>query len=283
MSWEWAVVGFLLPAASLLLGAEATSTSHSQYPLASGGRVQVENRNGGVTITGWDQNSVDIEAEKHGQTPEDLSQVKLEVQSSPDAILIRTVRPENAHGGSGMSLRIKVPRRVILEHIASSNGAIAVTGIEGQAELATSNGPVRIEDFKGQLRATTSNGPIDVRGLEAAASSRLQLTTSNGPIEVALSSSPAPEIHATTSNGPITLWLAGDVSAHLKASTSNGRISSDFEMTLPAGWHSNSSIEAKLGSGGNLLELRTSNAPIHIRRGTPKETVSSRFFAHGPK
>ena len=283
MSWKWAVAGFVLPAASLLLGAEATSTSRSQYPLASGGRVQVENRNGAVSITGWDQNSVEIEAEKHGRTEEELNQVKLAVQSSPEAILIRTVVPENAHGGSGMSLRIKVPRQVILEHIASSNGAIAVTGVEGRAELATSNGPVHIEDFKGQLRATTSNGPIGVRRLEAAGSSRLQLTTSNGPIEVALASSPVPEIRATTSNGPITLWLAGDVSAHLKASTSNGRISSDFEMTLPAGWHTNSVIDAKLGSGGNLLELRTSNAPIHIRRGAPKETVSSRFVPHGPK
>ena len=282
MSSKWAAAGFLL-AASLLPAAEATGTTHSQYPLASGGRVQVDNRNGAVSITGWDQNSVDIEAEKHGRMPEDLSQVKLEVQSSPNAILIRTVVPEGGHGSSGLSLRIKVPRRVMLEHIATSNGALSVAGVEGDADLATSNGPVRIEDFKGKLRAATSNGPIGVRRLEAAASSRLQLTTSNGPIEVALASSPVPEIHATTSNGPITLWLAGDVAAHLKASTSNGPISSDFEMNLPAGWHSNSSIDANLGSGGNLLELRTSNAPIHIRRGTPKETVSSRFFAHGPK
>jgi DUF4097 and DUF4098 domain-containing protein YvlB len=283
MSWKWAVAAFLLPAASLLPAAAATSTTHSQYALTSGGRVQIDNRNGAVSITGWDQNSVDIEAEKHGRTAAELDQIRLDVQSSPDSLVIRTVTPEDSHGGLGVSLRVKAPRHVVLDHITSSNGALAVTGIEGQAELTTSNGPIRIEDFKGRLHATTSNGPVVVRGLQADATSRLELATSNGPIEVALTSSPVPEIHATTSNGPITLWLSGDVSAHLKASTSNGPISSDFEMTLPAGWHRNSSIDANLGSGGSLLELRTSNAPIHIRRGTPKETVSSRFFAHGPK
>ncbi len=283
MSWKWAVVGFVLPAASLLLAAEATSTSHSQYPLASGGRVQVENRNGPVTIQGWEQNTVEIEAEKHGKTPEDVSRIQLAVESQADSIVIHTVAEEEAHGGSWVSLRIKVPRRVRLERVTTSNGPIAVTGIEGDADLTTSNGPIRVEDYKGQLRATTSNGPIRVRGLEADAASRLEMTTSNGPIDVALSSSPVPEIHARTSNGPITLWLAGDVSADLKASTSNGAISSDFELTLPAGWHTKSSMEAKLGSGGRVVDLRTSNAPIRIRRGTPKESVSSRFFAHGPE
>ncbi len=283
MRWRWAVVGFVLPAASLLVAAEATSKIHSQYPLASGGRVQIENSNGPVTITGWDQDSVEIEGEKRARTDEDLSQIKLDVQTSQGAIRIRTLTPQNNHGGGGIALWLKVPRHVMLDHISSSNGALAVSGIDGEAELATSNGPIRIEDFKGRLHASTSNGPVEVRRLQTDAGSRLELATSNGPIEVALSGSPVPEVHATTSNGPITLWLAGDVSARLKASTSNARISSDFEMTVPAGWHSNSSLDATLGAGGNTLELRTSNAPIQIRRGTPKESVSSRFLPHGPK
>jgi hypothetical protein len=37
---------------------------HFSYPLAEGGRIELENFNGSVEISGWDQNTVDIDGTK---------------------------------------------------------------------------------------------------------------------------------------------------------------------------------------------------------------------------
>ncbi len=279
----WFATGLALATAVLTMGAEANETIHSEYPLTAGGKIQIENADGGVTITGWDRDVVEIDGEKHARTEADLSHVNVEVQASPGLVSIRTLAPREGGVHGGATLRLHVPRRATLDRVESSNGFLSVSGIEGEARLITSNGAIRVEQFSGRLEATTSNGPIQIRGLRPDPASLLVLRTSNGPIELAFDGGPVPSVRATTSNGPITAWLPDGASARIKASTSNAPISSDFALATPAGWRQGSTLEATLGQGGNQLDLHTSNGPIRLRRGAPKESVSSRFTPHGPR
>ena len=232
---------------------------HYSYPLNAGGRIEVENQNGAIEISGWDQNNVDISGTKYASSADRLKEVRVDISPTAGFITIRTVRPQSWPGNMGVRYMIRVPARTELSRVASSNGAIRVDAVEGAAHLRTSNGPITATGMSGGLEAETSNGAITVSSMAGPAT----LRTSNGRIELSLST--IQEVRAGTSNGAITLRLPAARGASLRARTSNGSISSDFDVTAH-GVLSKHHLEGAIGSGGPLLDLSTSNGAIRILR-----------------
>src|SRR5437899_8025906 len=74
---------------------------HYSYPLKPGGRISLENFNGPVEITGWDQNKVEIDGVQYAATQELRDAIKIDVIASADSRQIRTVRPPSTHGKMG--------------------------------------------------------------------------------------------------------------------------------------------------------------------------------------
>src|ERR1051325_385332 len=107
---------------------------HFSYPLNPGGKVQLENMNGSVEITGWDN----------------------DVAPSAGSISIRTVPPLDRRGNAGARYVIHVPRRAELASIVSSNGSIRVDTIDGHARLKTSNGAARARRLNGSPDVSTA-------------------------------------------------------------------------------------------------------------------------------
>jgi hypothetical protein len=273
---------------------------HFAYPLKAGGRLSVDSFNGSVEVSVWDQETVDISGTKSARTQEDAHDLKIEVDHTPDSVSIRAIRPDMYRRGNyGAKFVIKVPRRVVMDHLYSSNGAIRVMEGAGPAHLKTSNARVEVSRLKGTLTAETSNGPVEledvdgsvevhtsnghiraegVRGsLEASTSNSsihavmdqvdggVRAQSSNGGIELSLPSNVQTAVRAHTSNSGITLHLPGEVNARVMAGTSNSSVSSDFEMRVK-GEISKHRLEGNIGSGGPLIDLSTSNGPIRILR-----------------
>lgn len=242
---------------------------HYSYALKPGGTVSVENFNGSVEILGWEQNTIEINGTKYASQKAYLDDMKVDVSATPGAVRIRTVRPSLTRGNCGARYTLRVPRRVVLDEITSSNGSIRIEDVEGTARLRTSNGGVRIERLKGDLNVRTSNGAVEVRdldgnarvhtsngGIEAdashgsfeaetsngkieatladpAASWPLRLHSSNGPIELTLMTAKLPDVRAESSNSSIILHLPASASARVRASTSHhSSITSDFDELM---------------------------------------------------
>jgi len=282
-------------------GGRYTQDFHHSYPLKSGGRVSVENFNGTVEITAWDQETVDISGTKYGPTPELRDAIRVDIAAAADAVTIRTIKPLERRGNMGVRYILKVPRKVQLDRIVSTNGGIRTNGVEGPARLRTSNGPVRVDGLRGSLdvqtsnggvnvqnhdgsvtvhtsngsvraegvrgifEATTSNGPITAEVAETEPGRTMRLQTSNGSIDLRLHAQNASDVRATTSNGPITLHLADKTNARLIANTSNSSIKSDFEVAV-RGQINKHHLEGVIGSGGPTLDLSTTNGTIRILR-----------------
>src|SRR5579871_4657360 len=117
---------------------------HYTYPQSAGGRLTLENFNGSVEITGWDQNNVDVSGTKYAESESLLHSMQIEVTSSGNGVRVKTTRPDPHHGNMGAKYVIRVPRQTELEDISSSNGSIRVEELEGNARLATSNGSVHL-------------------------------------------------------------------------------------------------------------------------------------------
>jgi DUF4097 and DUF4098 domain-containing protein YvlB len=259
------------------------------YTLKPADRLSVENFNGEIEITGWDQPSIEVTGMKYASTEETLNRIRIDVHESPALTEIRTSRPEVFHGNQGARFLIRVPRKTIVDRIVSSNGAIRVENVSGgvnaetsngaidldavsgKLSLRTSNGRIRAEDVDGQCDARTSNGPVTL-GFRTAPDGPALIKTSNGPVDVTMSQSPKNDLTVETSNGSITLDLPGSAAARLNAETSRSSISSEFDVSGTFEPHNQKHhLEGTIGAGGPHIELTTRNGGIHLR----KSSVSS--------
>ena len=272
---------------------------HYSYPLKAGGRLSVDGFNGSVEVSVWGQETVDISGAKYARTQEDTRDLKIEIDHNANSVSIRAIRPSMRHGNYGAKFAIKVPRGVVLDHLATSNGAIRTEDGAGPAWMKTSNGHVEVRRLKGALNAETSNGPVELEDIDGAAEvhtsnghiraegvrgaleattsnssihavldkvdGAVRLQSSNGGIDLTLPNDMQSAVRAHTSNSGITLHLPGEVNARLSAGTSNASITSDFEMRM-RGEITKHHIEGSIGNGGPLIDLSTSNGPIRIVR-----------------
>jgi len=274
---------------------------HYTYPQSAGGRLTLENFNGSVEITGWDQNNVDISGTKYAESESLLHAIRIEVSSSGNAVRIKTNHPDTNHSNMGAKYVIRVPRQTELAEVTSSNGSLRIENLEGNESLATSNGSVHLANVRGNVEAHSSNGSIevnDVKGdvnfrtsnggvhadnvagsfeaetsngairahLQSPPSGRaIRAGTSNGSIDLEVDSMNQNDVIASTSNGPITVHVPANVSANLHAVTnSTGSVRSDFDVLMHGGELSKHRMEGSINGGGSKIELTTSNGNINL-------------------
>jgi hypothetical protein len=292
-----------LCASTLILAGDSSryrEDFHYSYPQTAGGRLSVENFNGSIEITGWDQNTVDVSGTKYAESQSLLNTLKIEASSSGNMVHVKTSQPDTHHSNMGAKYVIRVPRRTELGDITSSNGSIKIEDVEGNSHLTTSNGSVRLaklrgnvdghtsnggveltdvlgnvafhtsngsvhgENVEGAFEASTSNGGIHVHLRDTQGGHAIKLTSSNGAIDLQLDSPRQNDVIASTSNGSITVRLPGSLNASVHASTnSGGSVRSDFDI-LMRGEISKHRIEGTIGGGGPRIDLSTSNGNIHL-------------------
>ena len=273
---------------------------HLNFPLTAGGTLSIDNSNGSVEIIGWEQNTVDVNGTKFASTKGGLDDVKIDASASnSSAVRLRTIRPMDGHGNSGAQYRIRVPRKVMLDSIVTTNGGIRVEDIDGTARLRSTNGAIRIQKLHGDVEAKTTNGSVEARGVEGNANlyttngsiqadvarGSFEARTSNGSINAAVTDATAnwpvkdhstngsidlriegsrlPDVRAETTNSSVTLHLPQNASARVRAHTAHSRVTSDFEVTR-SGSFSKSDLEGTIGSGGPTLELSSTNGSIKL-------------------
>ena len=283
------------------LGSSDRFTADFHYGALKATRLSVENFNGSIEIASWDQDSIDISGVKYAGTAELRDAMKIDVATVGDSLHVRTVRPSERRGNMGAKYVIKVPRKIELDRITSSNGSIRVNDVEGAARLRSSNGGIHVVNMKGNVDAQTSNGGVEVQDLDGSAVLKtsngrvraegvkgtleaetsngginvhltkadpgrpVKLDTSNGSIDLTVDSANQNDVYASTSNAGITVHMPPSIGARLRAHTSNGSITSAFEVQMQ-GQISKHSLEGTIGTGGPVLDLSTSNGGIRLEK-----------------
>jgi DUF4097 and DUF4098 domain-containing protein YvlB len=203
-------------------------------------------RNGGITIIGWDRDSLHVISririeDRDGRDAQGIaSRIRTDIRGSH--IQVEGLR-DMGRGSWNVNLVIYAPRR-------------------SDIDAATSNGPMAVEDLSGDIRVQTSNGPLALRNLAGTVYAR----TSNGPLSILLSGNrwQGSGLDARTSNGPLSLHVPDNYSAHLEAGTTNGPLSLGFPVTVVGRISKN--ISTNLGSGGPTIRAFTTNGPLSIDR-----------------
>jgi hypothetical protein len=242
----------LLAFAALLAGissfpARAADESFERtVTLAPGGSFSLQNVDGPVSVTGWDRDTVEVRAVKTANQPgADLSRVQINVAAAPGAVSVTTVYPQGEEeSGVAVAYSVEVPRAALLQHIATVNGTLHVSGVQGAGELHSVNGNIEVSDSAGGLSARTTNGDIHMAFAKLDA--------------------PRP-LTVETVNGSIVLALPSDASALLDARNLNGNFRSELPL-LVTGAYGSREVQGRLGSGSVPVPvlLHTVNGAIRV-------------------
>jgi hypothetical protein len=229
---------------------QATAEWTKSYPLAAGGRLEIDNVNGRINVEAWDGATVDVRAERlgKGSTQDEakrmLDRIEIAEQVSGGAIRIQTkVARASSWLGGGTEVRyfVKVPAGAEID-VETVNGGIEVTGLRGRVTAETTNGGVTARRIAGPINASTTNGGVDV--------------------DVDAVTEPGIDLECT--NGGIRLRLPRDAKATLAASITNGGIDADNLNIELAGQTTRRRLEGRLNGGGPRIALDGTNGGIQI-------------------
>jgi hypothetical protein len=236
-------------------GLNARATVSESRPLAKDGRFELENVNGRVEVTGWDEAKVSIEATKHAATDRALEDLRIEITDEGDRVSVHTRYPRPHWFGPGgrVDYVVRVPRTA-------------------RVKVANVNGHVEVERIAAQVAASTVNGSVQVRDAESA----VEASSVNGGVEVAFARvGPEGRGSIRTTNGSAHLTLPADANADVEARTVNGSVRCDFDLANES--RTKRHLEGRIAAGGGRFELRSVNGSVSIDRG-----LSTRSASHEP-
>lgn len=263
-TWIGAILGTLCALVFATQGhawpGKLTEEFHHTYPLTEGGRIDLDNINGAVHITAWDQNEVKVDAVKSANTKERLDQAEIEVDAGSDHVSIRTKYRShdltwNDDGGNNpasVEYTLMVPRGARLDEIKLVNSALDITGVAGEVRASCVNGQMTAKGLQGRAKLSTVNGRLQ------AEFDRL----GNSPIEL------------NSVNGALELTLPSDANAEIEASTVNGGIDNDFGIRVVHHRWVGHDVHAELGSGGPHIRLSNVNGRIEVRHANDGRPMS---------
>jgi len=225
---------------------------HKSYPLSADGRVSLKNINGGVTITGWDKNEVQVDAVKTANEQSKLADAKIEVTAGSASIDIRTHYPDRTNNNpASVEYTLHVPRKARIDKLDLVNGHIKIDGVEGMVRASSVNGSVEATNVGGEVNLNSVNGRV-----------------------YADLSAPKRPINLETVNGAVELRLPSDAVAEISASTVHGGINNEFNIPVNRERWVGSELRARLGDGGPAVKLSAVNGGIQIRRASDGKPLS---------
>lgn len=206
--------------------------------------------NGGVSVSGWDRDSVHVIMKIQTQAGSDAEARELasELRVINDRGNLRVDGPSSRrYANWSVSFEIYAPRRVDLD-------------------LSTQNGPLEVEDITGRLRLEAQNGPVSLDAVAGDVTARAQ----NGPLAVVLTGTrwEGAGLNAETTNGPLVLTIPDGYNAELETGTVNGPMDIGFPITVQGriGTGNRRRITTTLGTGGPRIRAVTTNGPAVLRR-----------------
>ncbi len=231
--------------ATLPAAAEVREEFHKTVAMDSNGTLSLKNVNGGVKVTAWERNEIQIDAVKTGRSEEKLREARIEVFGSGHSVYVETKYPEHSNNGASVEYEVHVPRGARLFPVETVNGNVTVDGPQGRIKAATVNGKVEVWNAADELEIDSVNGEVKA-SVKNAGKNRVKLNVVNGGVAI---------------------QVPAGANAHVKAATVNGSIHSDLPIQVEKSKYApGASVDSNLGSGGATIELESVNGSIYLHK-----------------
>ncbi len=248
------------------------------FQIQPGKNLKVDASSGGVSISSWDKNEVNIKILGNEKAKDKM---KFEFKNDDDKVEVIAKRKhwltDWFSNGIKLRIEIKIPKSFNTK-IKTGGGGISIQDISGSIYLSTSGGGITFKDvsgkfnvstsgggitginFQGDLDASTSGGGISLSGRD----SKIKAETSGGSISLDYEGVNK-GIYLSTSGGGIHINLPEDFNASAKLYTSGGRVSCNLTANNVKKISSTEFV-ADLNKGGNLLYAETSGGSVTVSK-----------------
>lgn len=245
----------------------------------SGGNVTLGNITGGkvdMSTSGGDMRTGDIQADVTLHTSGgniELGSVggEVNVSTSGGDIDVKSVGKSLKANTSGGNIDIGDVGGEA--KVSTSGGDIKVRKVSGSASLNTSGGNIELGSASGYVKAHTSGGNLNLENITGS----IDGSTSGGDVVAELRPSGKGKSKLSSSGGEITLSIPENAQATIEATIriqgwgslrKEYKVRSDFKADSYEQDKDNYDIRAiyKLNGGGELIELKTVNSDITIKK-----------------
>jgi putative adhesin len=221
------------------------------YSLPPGGRLDIVNVSGEITVLASDGAGVEVVASREARAATDelaqeaLQKAQMVEQVSPDRVSIesRLDRSNGVRQRVNVAFTVRVPAGLTTS-MKTESGGLRLDRVDGVLTAQTTNGPIVGRELSGSVNASTVNGAIRIEIAKLTGDSRI--TAVNGPIELAL----APEVNAT-----------------LEASVVNGAVLIADGMPFAATDKSPQHASGTINRGGPTITANTTNGAVRVKSG----------------
>ena len=231
-------------ACGLMLAASATAQDFQKsYRLAAGSEVRIGNISGNVTVTGYDGDSVVVNAIKDGP---DRDKVEIEDKSAGDRVDIGVKYPEHCNCRVDVRFEVKVPRSISynFRHISSVSGDVEVSGVTGKLHASSVSGNVQVKDVTGSVNASAVSGNVEVD------ISRLEGTDS---------------MKFSSVSGNVNVMLPNNLDADIQMSSLSGSLKTDFPIEVKERKYGpGRSAQGRVGNGSRTLNVSAVSGSISL-------------------
>jgi hypothetical protein len=228
-------------------------------------RVTVETFDGTINVRAWDKQEVSYAATKRAFDAENMQAVRISSDQRGNEVTIRAEFDKAAANRLGdvraeASIDLFVPRSANLR-LSSQDGRLSIEGVSGEVSARTGDGAVDVRDSKGSFTIETGDGRIRISGFNGAA----QATTGDGGITL---EGRFTRLSASTGDGAISLSLPADANATIETNAES--VYNEGAATNEDNDETKRVRRWRVGSGGNLLTLKTGDGRIYLRRSGPQ-------------
>lgn len=251
------LAGLLSLGAAAAWAGTASETVERTVVLPANAQVVIENLNGPVQVSAWDQPQVKLVAVKTARAATDgrarayLENLKVEITQNGPRLVVRTRTPGAEGGIRGFLACAGVDGEVAYQLIIPRDAGLAASTVNGNVTVAGLQAPVRAASTNGDVVLDVA-GEVDARSV-------------NGSIHVMMKRpDPRSAMELSTVNGSIVMLLPPEFRAFIDARTVNGSVGSELPL-LVDGRRSRSQLVGRLNGGVTRVVLRTTNGSIWLK------------------
>ena len=217
----------------------------------SAGDVDVDSKNGRITVIGEQRSDVLIRACVRAWGDDEA-----EAKSIVDSVTIETAGTITAEVDNdyrvSVAYEIRVPNSTNL-NLSSNNGRISIKDVDGQIRFKTQNGRVTLSGLSGDVEGRTTNGRLTVK-LDGNSWEGRGMNVSSG-------------------NGRVSVYIPENYAGDFEVGTNNGRFSSSFsELPVPLDENGKRKkygakiVTGSLNGGGAPIKVRTRNGRVSVNK-----------------
>jgi DUF4097 and DUF4098 domain-containing protein YvlB len=264
------IIRFTLLAAALSLLVASPSNAQAEefvVPLSAPDQpaiLEVQLSQGGLVIEGFDGNQVVVES-RPVESEDEIEEVDGMFRIPNNSVGLTIEEKDNTVSigtdwtGSGVNLKVKVPRRTSLRVQITNGEDLVISGVSGEHELKNVNGSIEARDMSGSVVANASNGDLTVAFLEISKDTPMSFVSWNGDIDVTFPSSLQATLKLQAGQGDILTDFDVELQASAPARTEEKR-GKGYRVELTR------EVTGTVGGGGPEMSFKTLNGDVLVRK-----------------